>query len=291
MKAIYTEKLTKFYGNKRGIVDVSLSLDKGDFFGFIGPNGAGKSTTIRTLLGLISPNSGRAEVLGMDISDARTEILASVGYMPSEDSFYGGMKVRDILTFSARMRGLDCSEEAKTLCDRLELDMGRRINELSFGNRKKVGIVCALQHSPELYILDEPTSGLDPLMQKEFYDILSERNRNGATVFLSSHVLSEVARYCRSAAVIRDGSILVSDRVDRLGHTGVKRVTLVGKTGTISFEGVKDLKKEEGSVSFLYSGDIKHLMSELNKIDFEDISISDPDLEEVFMHYYAKEVK
>lgn len=289
MKAINTELLTKFYGDKRGIADVSLSIDKGDFFGFIGPNGAGKSTTIRTLLGLISPTSGSATVLGKDIIKDKTDILASVGYMPSEASFYGGMRVKDILAFSAKMRGLDCSNEAKKLCERLELDVGRRVNELSFGNRKKVSIVCALQHCPELYILDEPTSGLDPLMQREFYSILRERNEGGATVFLSSHVLSEVARYCKSAAVIREGRILVSDRVERLGHTGVKRVALRGMTALPSIEGVRDIKQENENISFLYSGDIKALISELSELSFEDISITDPDLEEVFMHYYAKE--
>lgn len=289
MKAIKTEKLTKYYGDKRGIIDVDLNIDQGDFFGFIGPNGAGKSTTIRTLLGLISPSSGKAEVFGKDITENKTEILASVGYMPSESAFYGGMKVKDILIFSAKMRGMDCLAEAKSLCDRLELDMNRRVNELSFGNRKKVSIVCALQHSPKLYIFDEPTSGLDPLMQKEFYDILTERNREGSTVFLSSHVLSEVARYCKSAAVIRDGKILVSDRVEKLSHTGVKRISLRGMTDLPLFSGIKDVKREKEAVSFLYSGDVKYLVNQLSDLDFEDINISDPDLEEVFMHYYEKE--
>ncbi len=289
MKAINTELLTKYYGKKRGVIDVSLSVEQGDFFGFIGPNGAGKSTTIRTLLGLISPTSGSATVLGKDIVKDKIDILSSVGYMPSEACFYGGMRVKDILAFSAKMRGLDCSAEAKALCERLELDMTRRINELSFGNRKKVSIVCALQHSPELYILDEPTSGLDPLMQREFYSILKERNQNGATVFLSSHVLSEVAKYCKSAAVIRHGRILVSDRVEKLGHTGVKRVSLRGISSIPVIEGVKDIKSENENINFLYSGDIKALISELCKLSFEDISITDPDLEEVFMHYYTKE--
>lgn len=289
MKAINTEKLTKYYGDKRGIIDVDLRVEEGDFFGFIGPNGAGKSTTIRTLLGLISPTSGRAEVFGKDITENKTEILASCGYMPSESAFYGGMKVKDILCFSAKLRGLDCSAEAKMLCQRLELDMNRRVNELSFGNRKKVSIVCALQHSPKLYIFDEPTSGLDPLMQKEFYDILTERNRNGATVFLSSHVLSEVARYCKRAAVIRDGRILIADEVTKLGHTGVKRITLRGISAIPDFTGIKDVKTENGAVSFLYSGDTKYLIGMLGRYEFEDINITDPDLEEVFMHYYAKE--
>lgn len=289
MKAINTEKLTKYYGNKRGIIDVDLSVDKGDFFGFIGPNGAGKSTAIRTLLGLILPTSGNAQVLGKDITTEKTDILAMVGYMPSEASFYGGMKVKDILDLSAKLRGRDCREEAKKLCQRLDLDTDRKVNELSFGNRKKVSIVCALQHSPELYIFDEPTSGLDPLMQKEFYDILTERNREGATVFLSSHVLSEVARYCKSAAVIREGRLLVSDKVDKLGHTGVKRVALRTPYELPKINGIKDIKRENDSIKFLYSGDVKELISELGKLDFEDINISDPDLDEVFMHYYVKE--
>ena len=205
MKAINTEQLTKFYGKNRGITDVNLSVEEGDFFGFIGPNGAGKSTTIRTLLGLIAPTRGSGQVLGKDIVKSRIEILSQVGYLPSEAVFYNGMRVRDILTYSAKLYKTDCKDEAKKLCERLELDTSRRVDELSLGNRKKVGIVCALQHKPKLYILDEPTSGLDPLMQKEFYELLTERNKEGATVFLSSHVLSEIGRYCKHAAIIRDG--------------------------------------------------------------------------------------
>ena len=187
MKAIETNQLTKFYGKSRGITNVNLSVEEGDFFGFIGPNGAGKSTTIRTLLGLIFPTSGSAAVLGKSISQNRIEILSQVGYLPSEAMFYSGMRVRDILSYSAKLHQRDCKEEAGKLCERLELDISRRVDELSLGNRKKVGIVCALQHKPKLYILDEPTSGLDPLMQKEFYELLTERNQEGATVFLSSH--------------------------------------------------------------------------------------------------------
>lgn len=289
MKAVNTEALSKYYGSKRGIADLNLSVEEGEFFGFIGPNGAGKSTTIRTLLGLIAPTSGSAQVLGKDIVRDKTEILSLVGYMPSEASFYGSMRAKDIIRFSAKMRGLDCTAEAKKLCERLELDVSRRVNELSFGNRKKVSIVCALQHKPALCILDEPTSGLDPLMQKEFYGILTERNREGATVFLSSHVLSEVARYCRSAAVIREGALIASDRVDKLGHTGVKRITLGGISALPALDGVRDIKQEGENVSFLYSGNIKEFIQRLGEIPFEDINITDPDLEEVFMHYYAKE--
>ncbi len=291
MKAIEAHNLTKYYGKSRGIIDVSLSVDEGDFFGFIGPNGAGKSTTIRTLLGLISSTSGTAEIFGKDIATHKNEILANVGFLPSETFFYNEMTVSEIIKFSAKLRNKDCTLEAKKLCERFELDTQKRIFELSLGNRKKVSIVCALQHNPKLFILDEPTSGLDPLMQKEFYDVLKERNEQGATVFLSSHVLSEVARHCKHAAIIREGRIIANDRVENLGHSGAKRIILEGTTSIPQIEGVKDVKIQDGSVNFLYGGDIKTLLKSLSDFDFEDINITAPDLEEVFLHFYTKEDK
>lgn len=289
MNAIMTDNLTKYYGKARGIVDVSLTVEEGDFFGFIGPNGAGKSTTIRTLLGLIAPTGGSAEIFGKDICRQRTEILADIGYLPSETMFYGGMRVKDVLRLSARLRKADCSGEAEKLCVRLELDTSRKIDELSLGNRKKVGIVCALQHRPKLYILDEPTSGLDPLMQREFYSLLQERNEDGATVFLSSHVLSEVQRYCKHAAVIREGRLLACDSVENLGHTGAKRVTLRGVTAVPELEHIRDVKTSAEGVSFLYSGKADRLIKVLSALPITDVTIAEPDLEEIFMHYYAKE--
>ncbi len=287
MQAIKTENLTKFYGKSRGIIDVSLSVEEGDFFGFIGPNGAGKSTMIRTLLGLISATSGKAWIFGNDIKD-KNAILSEIGYLPSEAVFYSGMKVSEILSFSAKLRQKDCAKEAKILCERLELDVNRKVDELSLGNRKKVGIVCALQHNPRLYIMDEPTSGLDPLMQREFYSILTERNKNGATVFLSSHILSEVDKYCKNAAVIREGKLLVTDSINRLGNTGVKKVVLRGACDISSLTNIKDIKQEENSIAFLYNGNISELLKKLSQMGLEDINITDPDLEEVFLHYYAK---
>ena len=289
MNAIEAKALTKYYGKARGIIDVDLTVSEGDFFGFIGPNGAGKSTTIKTLLGLISATSGEAKILGMDIAQNKTEILSNIGYLPSETMFYKGMRVSEILSLSTRLRKKDCREEAKKLCERLELDTTKRIEELSFGNRKKVGIVCALQHSPMLYILDEPTSGLDPLMQREFYSILKERNENGATVFLSSHILSEVGRYCKNAAVIREGRILVSDSVEKLGHTGVKRVSVKGIDDMPDTLNAKIIKSENGVLQFLYNGDINILINEMSNKKIDDINITDPELDEVFMHFYTKE--
>ncbi len=289
MNAIETVKLTKFYGKARGIEEVDLAVAEGDFFGFIGPNGAGKSTTIRTLLGLISPTSGKARVLGLDAVTQRREILARVGYLPSEVNFYHGMRVSDVLSFSAKLRGVDCAAEQKRLCEHLELDVTRRVEELSFGNRKKVGIVCALQHTPELCILDEPTSGLDPLMQREFYAILQERNEQGATIFLSSHVLSEVERYCRNAAVIREGRVLVSDRVEKLAYTGIKRVTLRGVEKLPEALAARDVRAENGALHFLYDGAPDALLSALAALSPRDVNITDPEFDEVLLHYYAKE--
>lgn len=289
MQAITTHNLTKYYGKSRGIKDVSLSVEEGDFYGFIGPNGAGKSTTIRTLLGLITATDGTAEIFGKDIVKNKNEILADVGYLPSEIMFYNGMRVKDLIKLSADLRKKDCAEEAQKLCERLEVDTTKKIEELSLGNRKKVGIVCVLQHKPSLYVLDEPTSGLDPLMQREFYAILQERNEAGATVFLSSHILSEVQRYCKHAGVIREGKLLISETVEKLGHTGAKRVTLRGIEKMPQLENIRDVKEGKDGISFLYSGKPDLLLKTLSVLPISDITIAEPDLEEVFMHYYAKE--
>ncbi|MBQ7714616.1 MAG: ABC transporter ATP-binding protein [Clostridia bacterium] len=289
MKVIKTNKLTKYYGKSRGIVDLDLTVEEGECFGFIGPNGAGKSTTIRTLLGLIRPTSGSAEVLGKDIEKDSVSILKDVGYLPSETVFYPGMRVKEILKFSADLRGMDCSAEAAVLCERLQLDPGRKADELSYGNRKKAAIVCALQSDPELLILDEPTGGLDPLMQREFFEIIKERSRRGTTVFLSSHVLHEVQRYCDRAAVIREGKIIACGSVEDLSKTNAKRVTVNGEVDLSGLEGIKDLKTSGGSASFLYGGDMDGLIKRLSEGKIIDLGISEPDLDEIFMHYYEKE--
>ena len=289
MKAIETHGLTKFYGDVRGIEDVSLSVEEGAFFGFIGPNGAGKSTLIRTLLGLISATGGKAEIFGRDIVECRIENLKEIGYLPAEAEFYSGMKVRDVLRFAAKMRGLDCDAEAGELCRRLDLDVERKVDELSLGNKKKVGIVCALQHRPRLYLLDEPTSGLDPLMQQEFFKILKERNAEGATVFLSSHVLSEIKKHCKIAGIIREGRLILSDTVESLGHTGVKKVVAKGIGRAPAIDGICDVVQDGEQISFLFSGDIGTLLAALSHTEIEDISITDPELDEIFMNYYVKE--
>ena len=288
MEAIKTVGLTKYYGSSRGIIGLNLSVEAGECFGFIGPNGAGKSTTIRTLLGLISPTAGSAQIFGKDIGREKEAILREVGYLPSEALFYPGMKVRDILKFSADLRRKDCTEEAGALSDRLQLDTSRKADELSFGNRKKVAIVCALQSDPALLILDEPTGGLDPLMQHEFFDIIRERNRKGATVFLSSHVLSEVQRNCTRAAVIREGKIIACDSVEALAKTNAKRISVRGRVELEGLDGIRDRKAVEKGVSFLYSGDMNRLIQRLSEGEISDLSVSEPDLEEIFLHYYGR---
>ncbi|MGM9641691.1 MAG: ABC transporter ATP-binding protein [Eubacteriales bacterium] len=289
MDIIKTTKLTKFYGKARGIVDLDLTVARGEFFGFIGPNGAGKSTTIRTLLGLIAPTSGSAEIFGKDVTKEKEAILHNIGYLPSEAIFYRGMRVKDILKLSADLHEKDCREEAGKLCDRLQLDASRKVDDLSFGNRKKVAIVCALQSNPDLLILDEPTGGLDPLMQREFFEILKERNREGTTVFLSSHVLSEIQRNCTRAAIIRDGTIIACDSVEVLSKTSAKRVTVHGAVDLEQLDGIRDRKDTEDSVSFLYSGDMNSLLCTLSLGQVSDLTVTEPDLEEVFMHYYEKD--
>lgn len=286
MNAIKITNLTKFYGKSRGIIDLNLTVEKGEFFGFIGPNGAGKSTAIRTLLGLIHKNSGEAEILELDIEKNHQELLSKVGYLPSEASFYTGMRVRDILKLSADLRNQNCQEEAQSLCKRLKLDTSRKVEELSFGNKKKVAIVCALQHKPELLILDEPTSGLDPLMQREFFQILHERNAEGTTIFLSSHMLSEIQRNCNRAAIIREGRIIACDSVEALSKAKAKRVTLHGSAALQNLDGIRDLQTTEEGMNFLYSGEISSLLKVLSESQIQDLTIAEPDLEEIFMHYY-----
>lgn len=287
MFAIQTTDLTKYYGNSRGIIELNLEVKKGEFFGFIGPNGAGKSTCIRTLLGLIKSTSGSASVMGLDIEKNKTEILERVGYLPSETMFYSGMRVKDILKLSADLRKMNCTEEAAVLCQRLQLDVNKKVDELSFGNKKKVGIVCALQHKPELLILDEPTSGLDPLMQREFFRILQERNEAGTTIFLSSHILAEVQRNCTRAGIIREGRMIACDSVEALGQTNAKRVHIQGNVNIEELEKVRDFRQTENGMTFLYGGDVRELLQVLSKQTITDVSISEPDLEEVFMHYYS----
>lgn len=215
-KVIEIGHLTKTYGKNRGVTDVSLDVSEGDIFGFLGPNGAGKSTTIRSMMGFLKFDSGSIRILGMDSVKDREKILTQVGYMPSEAWFYDSMKVSEVISYAADIRGIDCSEEAGKLCERLKVNTNKKIRELSYGNKKKVSIVCAMQHKPKLFIFDEPTGGLDPLMQRSFFELITEYVDHGATCLLSTHVLTEVNKYCRHAAIMREGKLtmLESPKID-----------------------------------------------------------------------------
>ena len=216
MAIIETKKLTKYYGKSRGIIDVDLSINEGEIFGFIGPNGAGKSTTIRLLLSLIKPSYGSATIFGLDCQKAYQEIHKEIGYLPSEVFYYDNMKVKDLLNYSASFYQKDCKARIKELAARLDVDLNMKIDNLSYGNKKKVGIIQGLLHSPKLIILDEPTGGLDPLMQQTFFDILKEENEKGATILFSSHILSEVQKLCDRVAIIKEGKIVRIDTMSSL---------------------------------------------------------------------------
>ena len=268
---IEINNLTKNYGKNRGVSNVNFSVQEGDIFGFLGPNGAGKSTTIRSMLGFIRYESGDIKILGRDARKHREEILKEIGYMPSEAMFYPHMKVKEIIKMAADLRKMDCSKEAEKLCERLQIDVNKKISELSLGNRKKVSIVCAMQHKPKLFIFDEPTSGLDPLMQTEFFELIKEYVREGATCMLSTHILSEVKQYCNNVAIMKDGEIQRVDSVENLTKTSSKRIKVV-----------KDGKYED----YIFEGDLNDLVQDLASHHITDILIGEPSLDEIFMGFY-----
>ena len=289
--AVSLEGLVKRYGKHRGIEGLDLMVKEGEWFGYIGPNGAGKSTTIRTMLGLIKATEGKSTVLGMDSWKDREKIMAKVGYLPSEAIFYPEMTVSETLDYALSLHACKDRRRQKELSERLELDTGRKIGELSYGNRKKVGIVCALEHNPSLLILDEPTGGLDPLMQREFFSMLEEEHRKGVTIFMSSHILSEIESHAETAAAIREGRIIVSGKVEEISKTNARRVSLRGKADISTLTGVKEVVEDKNGMSFLYSGEASALLEALYKGSVKDFTVTEPDLEEVFLHYYRKEEK
>lgn len=297
MKIVQTQKLTKYYGRSLGIKDVDLTIEQGEVFGFIGPNGAGKSTTIRTLLGLIAPTSGVAKIFGQDVTTHGSEINQKIGYLPSEVFYYDNMRAIDLLRYSGSFYDIDQSsvlERIHELASILNLDLTRKIDDLSYGNKKKVGIIQGLIHRPELIILDEPTGGLDPLMQQTFFDILRQENERGATILFSSHILAEVQKLCDRVAIIKDGSIVAVEKIAELVQHSYKKISLESDTAIDSsnidvIEGTSDIRVDDTRITFLFRGKINDLTAHLASLDLRDLSIDEPDLEEIFMHYYTKE--
>ncbi|MDM5336536.1 ABC transporter ATP-binding protein [Fictibacillus enclensis] len=294
MNVIELNQLTKRYGQSRGIEDITFSVKEGEIFGFIGPNGAGKSTTLRTLLSIIYPTSGSASIFGKDVVKYGPEIKKHIGYLPSEVFYYDKMKVKDLLHYSASFYKKDCKKRIRELAERMDLDLNKRIDDLSYGNRKKVGIVQGLLHEPKLIILDEPTGGLDPLMQQTFFELLKEENQKGATILFSSHILSEVQKMCDRVAIIKEGKLITVEKISTLQERNHKKIRIETKVpvdaGLFALDGVTKIESEEGNrFSFLYSGDINLIMRRLAEVQLANLWVDEPDLEEIFLHYYEKE--
>ncbi|UAL50654.1 ABC transporter ATP-binding protein [Bacillus sp. CMF21] len=294
MNVIEIKNLTKTYGKARGISDISFNVEQGEIFGFIGPNGAGKSTTIRTLLSLIYPTSGSATIFGKDCIQSGPEIKKEIGYLPSEVFYYDNMKVKDLLKYSASFYKKNCSKRIKELAEIMDLDLNKKIDDLSLGNKKKVGIVQGLLHEPKLIILDEPTSGLDPLMQQNFFELLEEENKKGATILFSSHILNEVQRLCNRVAIIKEGKIVTVEKISTLQENTYKKFKIEAKLKLeptyFNLTGVNSLEVKNNVASFIFKGNINTVMKKIADIEITNLWIEEPDLEEIFMHYYEKEV-
>ena len=291
-KIIEISHLSKYYGRSRGIEDISIEVSKGDIFGFIGPNGSGKSTTIRILLNLIFPTSGNGKIFGMDMVRDSKKIRSRIGYVPSDANLYDRMRVHEFLKFSADFYGVkDADKRIGKLTEIFDLDPGRRIPELSMGNKKKVFIIQALVHQPALLILDELTPGLDPLIQARFFDLLHEENKKGTTIFFSSHNLNEVQAFCKTVAIIREGKIIKIEEIASLRKKQLKRIRIGFseeiKINEMALEGVESIEIESGrNIEFLFSGDINELIIKLSSYKIENLTIEEPPLEEIFLHYY-----
>lgn len=289
MSVIEVKNLTKYYGKARGIVDVSFHVDEGEIFGFIGPNGAGKSTTIRLLLSLIHPTSGTGTIFGKDCIQYGPEIRRDIGYLPSEVFYYERMRVIDLLKYAASFYEGDHTQRMNELAELMELEMNRRIEDLSYGNRKKVGIVQGLLHQPKLLFLDEPTAGLDPLMQQKFFQLVREENKRGVTVFFSSHILGEVQRMCSRVGIIKEGRIVEIADIRTLQQNNYKKVRVAAdglQAAHFDLPGVTNLEHQNGAVRFFYKGDINAVVGKLGALRVSDVTIEEPTLEEIFMHYY-----
>lgn len=290
MNVIETKKLTKYYGKSRGIIEVDISVEEGEIYGFIGPNGAGKSTTIRVLLSLIYATSGSATIFGKDVVKYGPEIKKDIGYLPGEVFYYDNMRVKDLLNYSASFYKKDCTKRIRELAEIMDLELDKKIDDLSYGNKKKVGIVQGLLHDPKLIILDEPTGGLDPLMQQKFFNLVRDENKKGATIFLSSHILGEVQRLCDRVAIIKEGRIVKIEKMSDLAKSNYSKIKLESKTpiaaGYFNIAGVSGLKTENHSTTFMFKGDINSMTKKIAALDLVSLLVEEPDLEDIFLHYY-----
>ena len=288
---IRLEGLTKFYGKNRGVEGLDLEVYAGEAFGYLGPNGAGKTTTIRLLLDLIRPTSGRAVVLGSEPRRGGAALRRRVGYLAGDPALYRKMTGRQLLTYLGHLRGLNGLGPAELLAERLELDLSRPIGDLSRGNRQKVAVVQAFMHSPQLLVLDEPTSGLDPLMQREFYRLVAEAKAEGRTVFLSSHVLSEVERIADRVGIVREGRLVVVEGLDALKAKALRRLEIhfagpVPRDEFAALPGVQEVVVEDGVLSCTAVGSIDRLVKAAARHEVTNLVSHEADLEELFLRYY-----
>lgn len=296
---IQTRGLSKNYGSGgnavRALTNLNLEVRKGEIFGYLGPNGAGKTTTIRVLLDLIRPSSGSANVLGMDAQADSVELHRHIGFLPGELNLWKGLNGKQVVRYVASVRGQEDTRYASELAERLELDMSKKVRSLSSGNKRKLGLIIALMHKPELLILDEPTGGLDPLMQQIFNDLMREVRSEGRTVFLSSHILAEVQAICDRVGILRDGDLKSVETVDRLTHVDIRRVTLefaeavpAGAEATLAtVPGVTDVSANEHALSLNLSGDFDPVLRAVSSGYIKDIRIEQPSLEEIFLTFYG----
>jgi ABC-2 type transport system ATP-binding protein len=291
---IETDRLTKRYATARGIEDVSLSVDRGEVYGFLGPNGAGKTTTIRTLLDLLHPSSGSALVLGLDSHRASREIRARLGNLPGDFSCDPHLTGREFLEFCGEARGIRGLGSGSLLAQRFEADLDRTVGDLSRGNRQKIGLIQALFHDPELLLLDEPTTGLDPLMQEEFLAVIGEYRERGGTVFLSSHDLDEVERICDRVAIIREGRLAAVEKVADLRgrayhHVSIEFDAPVDGAEFARIAGVSQLEVDGRHVSFKASGALDPVVKTAARHTVLDMELTEPTLEEIFLTFYGRE--
>ena len=282
------EHLKKYYGNTKGIEDVSLKLEKGDIYGFIGPNGAGKSTTLRTIMGLINITCGKIYFNGKELDPNNTETKSKIGYLPSEINLYEDMTVKEIFNYHESFYKKNLSKRRKELVKIFKIDENKRIENLSLGNLKKVGIVLALMHEPELLILDEPTSGLDPIMQNIFHNLLLEEQKKGTTILYSSHVLSEVSSISNKIGFIKDGVIIKEDLIENITNTNYTYLTISSEEITKIKKDLKLEIKEESSneIKFINNMEINSLIKKLSNYKIDKLLIENISLEDLFENYY-----
>ena len=288
MIPIQTNNLTKYYNKTLGCSNVSLNIREGEIFGFIGPNGAGKSTAIRSIIGLLVPTSGNSSIFGNDSLKSGHIARIDTGYLPGEVNMPKDMKVIDILKLSSKVRGDRGIQRVNELAKTFELNLNKKFKELSQGNKKKVGIINAIMHSPKLIIMDEPTTGLDPIMQKRFIDQIIKEKERGASILLSSHILQEVQRVCDRVAVIKEGKIIAVEEMKNLKGKYLKEVTFETKQSKpeIHLSGVSNLTVNDRLYSFTYNGNIKDLVEFISSIDIINVKIEDSSLDKIFIHFY-----